>query len=242
MTVLVTTHYMDEADQHCDRIALMHRGRIRAQGTPAELKAMRRRATPRWTTCSARPPATTSVPTLEKGCAMSAPLDAPPADSVETVTIETNPHRLRRRLTLSRDGHDVPGGAAEAAPRPDRTGHPRDPARAVAADLRRDVHPAARHPHRRRALPGLPGARHPRPVGAVRLDLLRHPDHLGARRGRAGQAAGHADPADRAGHRQGVRGRGACAGAGAGRAGAGRDPRRRPDREPVEAARRRASW
>lgn len=39
MTVLVTTHYMDEADQHCDRIALMHRGRIRALGTPVELKA-----------------------------------------------------------------------------------------------------------------------------------------------------------------------------------------------------------
>jgi ABC-2 type transport system ATP-binding protein len=39
MTVLVTTHYMDEADQHCDQIALMHRGRIRAQGTPTELKA-----------------------------------------------------------------------------------------------------------------------------------------------------------------------------------------------------------
>ncbi|MGH3783592.1 MAG: ABC transporter ATP-binding protein [Pseudonocardiaceae bacterium] len=39
MTVLVTTHYMDEADQYCDQIALMHRGRIRAQGTPAELKA-----------------------------------------------------------------------------------------------------------------------------------------------------------------------------------------------------------
>ena len=39
MTVLVTTHYMDEADQHCDRIALMHRGRIRAEGSPADLKA-----------------------------------------------------------------------------------------------------------------------------------------------------------------------------------------------------------
>ena len=39
MTVLVTTHYMDEADQYCDLIALMHRGRIRAMGTPAELKA-----------------------------------------------------------------------------------------------------------------------------------------------------------------------------------------------------------
>jgi ABC-2 type transport system ATP-binding protein len=39
MSVLVTTHYMDEADQQCDRIALMHRGRIRAEGTPEELKA-----------------------------------------------------------------------------------------------------------------------------------------------------------------------------------------------------------
>ena len=39
MTVLVTTHYMDEADQYCDQIALMHRGRIRAHGTPTELKA-----------------------------------------------------------------------------------------------------------------------------------------------------------------------------------------------------------
>ena len=39
MTVLVTTHNMDEADRHCNRIALMHHGRIRALGTPAELKA-----------------------------------------------------------------------------------------------------------------------------------------------------------------------------------------------------------
>ncbi|WP_255947227.1 ATP-binding cassette domain-containing protein [Streptomyces odontomachi] len=38
MTVLVTTHYMDEADQYCDRVALMHRGRIRALGTPDELR------------------------------------------------------------------------------------------------------------------------------------------------------------------------------------------------------------
>jgi ABC-2 type transport system ATP-binding protein len=38
-TVLMTTHYMDEADQYCDRVALMHRGRIRALGTPSELKA-----------------------------------------------------------------------------------------------------------------------------------------------------------------------------------------------------------
>jgi ABC-2 type transport system ATP-binding protein len=39
MTVLVTTHYMDEAEQYCDRVALMHQGHIRALGTPAQLEA-----------------------------------------------------------------------------------------------------------------------------------------------------------------------------------------------------------
>ncbi|MFJ8790673.1 ABC transporter ATP-binding protein [Streptomyces sp. NPDC102462] len=60
MTVLVTTHSMDEADQYCDRVALMHRGRIRALGTPAELRrrlADRRRAE--------GAPATDAPPTLE---------------------------------------------------------------------------------------------------------------------------------------------------------------------------------
>lgn len=38
MTVLVTTHYMEEADQYCDRVGLMHHGRIRALGTPTELR------------------------------------------------------------------------------------------------------------------------------------------------------------------------------------------------------------
>ena len=39
MTVLMTTHYMDEADAYCDRISLMHRGKIRVTGSPAELRA-----------------------------------------------------------------------------------------------------------------------------------------------------------------------------------------------------------
>ena len=39
MTVLLTTHYMEEAEALCDRIALMHRGRLRALGTPAALRA-----------------------------------------------------------------------------------------------------------------------------------------------------------------------------------------------------------
>ncbi|HZP73710.1 MAG TPA: ATP-binding cassette domain-containing protein [Gaiellaceae bacterium] len=39
MTVLLTTHYMEEAEALCDRVALMHLGRIRAEGTPDELTA-----------------------------------------------------------------------------------------------------------------------------------------------------------------------------------------------------------
>jgi ABC-2 type transport system ATP-binding protein len=37
MTVLVTTHYLDEAERLCDRIAIMHAGSIVALDTPANL-------------------------------------------------------------------------------------------------------------------------------------------------------------------------------------------------------------
>ena len=39
MTVLLTTHYMEEADELCDTVALMHHGRLQAVGSPAELRA-----------------------------------------------------------------------------------------------------------------------------------------------------------------------------------------------------------
>jgi ABC-2 type transport system ATP-binding protein len=37
-TVLLTTHYMFEADSLCDRVAVIARGQIVAEGTPAQLK------------------------------------------------------------------------------------------------------------------------------------------------------------------------------------------------------------
>jgi ABC-2 type transport system ATP-binding protein len=37
-TILLTTHYMEEADQLCDRVAIMDHGKILALDTPAELK------------------------------------------------------------------------------------------------------------------------------------------------------------------------------------------------------------
>jgi len=38
VTIFLTTHYMEEADSLCDRIAIIDRGRIVAMGTPKELK------------------------------------------------------------------------------------------------------------------------------------------------------------------------------------------------------------
>jgi ABC-2 type transport system ATP-binding protein len=38
-TVVLTTHYMDEAERLCDRVAIIDQGKIIAQGSPAELIA-----------------------------------------------------------------------------------------------------------------------------------------------------------------------------------------------------------
>ncbi len=39
ITIVMTTNYLDEADQLCDRLAIIDGGRIRAMGSPSELKA-----------------------------------------------------------------------------------------------------------------------------------------------------------------------------------------------------------
>jgi ABC-2 type transport system ATP-binding protein len=38
-TIFLTTHYMDEADQLCSRLAIMHLGRVAAMGSPSELRS-----------------------------------------------------------------------------------------------------------------------------------------------------------------------------------------------------------
>ncbi|MGW7488963.1 ABC transporter ATP-binding protein [Streptomyces sp. NPDC054786] len=72
MTVLVTTHYMDEADQYCDRVALMHRGRIRALGTPDELRsALRARRRAAAASPTQTPPNPSATPTAAPATASS---------------------------------------------------------------------------------------------------------------------------------------------------------------------------
>jgi ABC-2 type transport system ATP-binding protein len=38
MTIVITTHYMDEADKLCDRLAIIDKGKIAVLGSPTELK------------------------------------------------------------------------------------------------------------------------------------------------------------------------------------------------------------
>jgi lipooligosaccharide transport system ATP-binding protein len=37
VTLVITTHYMDEAEQLCDRLIVMDKGKIMAEGAPADL-------------------------------------------------------------------------------------------------------------------------------------------------------------------------------------------------------------
>ncbi|MGA2230432.1 MAG: DUF4162 domain-containing protein, partial [Tepidisphaeraceae bacterium] len=39
LTIFLTTHYMEEADRLCDRLAIIDHGKIIAEGSPAALKA-----------------------------------------------------------------------------------------------------------------------------------------------------------------------------------------------------------
>ncbi|MEU5214404.1 ATP-binding cassette domain-containing protein [Streptomyces sp. NPDC020742] len=101
MTVLVTTHYMDEADQYCDRVALMHHGRIRALGTPQALKAdlrARRRTAPA-PAASAAPAA--PVPTGTPGAPVPTGTPGPTATAAFTGPVGPSAPNRPTQLTGS---------------------------------------------------------------------------------------------------------------------------------------------
>jgi lipooligosaccharide transport system ATP-binding protein len=98
VTLIITTHYMDEAEQLCDRLVVMDAGRIVACGTPSELISTY---------------ATREV--LELRFAAGAQEDALPKVRDLADRIEELPDRL---LLYTADGEDTLAAAYEAGVRP----------------------------------------------------------------------------------------------------------------------------
>ena len=63
-TILLTTHYIEEAEKLCDRVAIIDHGKVIALGTPRELK-QRSGAVTRITVRMARPETNGALGTLE---------------------------------------------------------------------------------------------------------------------------------------------------------------------------------
>jgi ABC-2 type transport system ATP-binding protein len=64
-TIILTTHYMREAEELCDRIAFINGGRILAEGSADELKP--RSASVTWSLCAWSPPSPPASPSC-RGC------------------------------------------------------------------------------------------------------------------------------------------------------------------------------
>jgi ABC-2 type transport system ATP-binding protein len=96
-TVLFATHYLEEADAYADRIVLISKGRIVADGTGSEVKALAAGRTVR---------ATLSNPDVDALTAL------PAVDSVEvrgeTVLVHSNDtDAVARHLLNETDAHDL---------------------------------------------------------------------------------------------------------------------------------------
>ena len=80
MTILLTTHYLEEAEQLCDRVAIVHEGRIVALDTPAALLAgLGRGSSSCASTATSRPPSRRCAPTASPPTTRS--WSAPPSTS-----------------------------------------------------------------------------------------------------------------------------------------------------------------
>jgi ABC-2 type transport system ATP-binding protein len=100
-SVLLTTHYIEEAHALCDRIAILHRGRIVASGTPDELIA-RSASHTRLLVRAAKLPDITALARLPGIVAA-----AESGDSVSLQTRDTGPAVIELVQYLARTGNEL---------------------------------------------------------------------------------------------------------------------------------------
>jgi ABC-2 type transport system ATP-binding protein len=96
-TVLFATHYLEEADQYADRIVLISHGRIVADGTGSQVKALTSGRTVRATLASPDPRALAALPGVES-------VDVR-GDAVYIHATDTD--AIARHLLTETDAHDL---------------------------------------------------------------------------------------------------------------------------------------
>ena len=95
-TVLLTTHYLAEAEELCDRVAFIFKGKIVAQGTPSELSKL---IVPRVT-----------IELMVRGAAENEIREFASGIGVKIVSVETvedDPSRSRKRAILDADSEEI---------------------------------------------------------------------------------------------------------------------------------------
>jgi ABC-2 type transport system ATP-binding protein len=97
-TVIFATHYLDEADANADRIVLMARGSIVADGSPRELKAMTGGRIIRATLVGARP---------EILRALAGVTDIDIGGDIIELTCANSDHAIRALLDACPEVHDI---------------------------------------------------------------------------------------------------------------------------------------
>ncbi|HMF03282.1 MAG TPA: ABC transporter ATP-binding protein [Acidimicrobiia bacterium] len=126
MTVVLTTHYLDEAEQLCDRVAIMHDGRIVALDTPAsllsalgnELLELRVNGEPAAALAALRAHGIAGDDAFSVGGRLTVPLHTSPAQDAVLATTElglTTTELTTRRPTLDDVYLRLTGGRLAAA-------------------------------------------------------------------------------------------------------------------------------
>src|SRR3954451_14326140 len=96
-TVLFATHYLEEADQYADRIVLISHGRIVADGTGSQVKALAAGRTIRFTTTHPSPDSLAAIPGV----------DAVDVRGDTVILHAADSDSVARHLLTTTDAHDL---------------------------------------------------------------------------------------------------------------------------------------